>query len=63
MNYEQYLDKSNPELHFTKADKILVAVMNELLDRSGIQNAIEECDLDIKNELFETLTEKIQEKL
>lgn len=44
----------------TLADKIVKAVLEDLAGRSGIGNALEECDQEIQREIKEELTEKVQ---
>lgn len=49
-----------PKKKQTLAEKIVEAVLKDLGGRSGIGNALEECDEGIQREIQEELTEKVQ---
>lgn len=51
------LVKSNPR---TKSEKIVAAFFNELLDRSGIDHALESIDSEIQEEIVEELEKKVE---
>jgi hypothetical protein len=47
----------------TLAEKIVKTVLDDLGVRSGVGNALEECDEGIQREIKEELTEKVQKIL
>ena len=42
------------------ADEIVTAITDDMLDRSGLQNALEECDDDVRDEIRATWMKTIQ---
>lgn len=36
------------------ADQIVTAITDDMLDRSGLQNALEDCDDDVRDEISTT---------
>lgn len=52
--------KDNPQ---TKSEKIVRAFFDDLLDRSGVGNALESIDEDIQEEMVETLEKKVDKIL
>jgi hypothetical protein len=47
----------------TIADQIVTAITDDMLDRSGLQNALEECDDDVRDEISSYWMRIIQEIL
>lgn len=45
------------------ADQIVTAITDDMLDRSGLQNALEDCDDETRDEISATWMRKVQEIL
>lgn len=45
------------------ADEIVTAITDDMLDRSGLQNALEECDDEVRDEISATWMRLVQEIL
>jgi hypothetical protein len=41
------------------ADQIVTAITDDMLDRSGLQNALEECDDEARDEISKSWMQKI----
>lgn len=54
------VSKSNDD---QRANDIVEAILEDLQDRSGIGNALDECDQDIKNEMETDLVSIVKKKL
>jgi hypothetical protein len=47
----------------TVADQIVTALTDDMLDRSGLQQALEDCDADVRDEISSTWMKLIQDIL
>jgi hypothetical protein len=45
------------------SDQIVTAITDDMLDRDGLQNALEECDDEVRDEISSAWMSKIQEIL
>lgn len=45
------------------ADQIVKAITDDMLDRSGLQNALEECDDEVRDEISATWMKLIEDIL
>lgn len=45
------------------ADQIVTAITADMLDRSGLQNALEECDDEVRDEISSAWISKVEEIL